>query len=315
MPINAEFIRELTVRREGPALDFKSEQYDWSAGGNAELAKDLMAMANGLSPTSSPAYILIGVEEDSDKTSRIVGVARSSHLDDACMQQKVRSLLNCSPRFLYSPVEVDGMSVGVFEIYPGGRPFFPPKDNPKLAKHQALIRSGTSTDVATPIQIQSWAREDERLDRQQRVHDGMSRVLGFLMEAVRGNPFHWSKYAIHCKTLFENKDVLKAMKDGLDTFSFEMHPLQEKCVIESAHEGYPSICALSSAAFQLSSEHGLIWLSVIGSVSQLSSLYPFVKRSDVFGKRIIRRGEDTFSLAFYELVEQMLRFEEARDLL
>jgi hypothetical protein len=39
------------------------------------------------------------------------------------------------------------------------------------------------------------------------------------------------------------------------------------------------------------------------------------KTSDVLENRLIKCGEDTFSLAFYELVEQMIRFEEARRLL
>jgi len=40
--ITADLIRQLAAQRESERLDFKRDQYDWAADGNAELAKDLM---------------------------------------------------------------------------------------------------------------------------------------------------------------------------------------------------------------------------------------------------------------------------------
>lgn len=160
MPISPEKVRELAARGEGATLDFKVADYDWSRknAANAELAKDLMAMANVLRPNSPPAYILVGVKND----GTIVGVPAASHLDDAVLHQKVRNLLNQTPLFSYGPVDVDGMSVGVFEIRGGGRPYFSLVDAaPSLRRHAALYRNGSSTDEASPTMILEWAREDD----------------------------------------------------------------------------------------------------------------------------------------------------------
>jgi hypothetical protein len=163
-----ELVAELIARRESPTLDFKGEQYDWDEDGNLELAKDLMAIANGLAPGSAPGYILIGVDTETDQTGRVVGVNPTVHLDDAAMHQKVNHILNRCPHFQYAPIEIDGQSVGVFEIRPGGRPFYPLRTSGRkhrLSRFEARIRVGSSTDVASPEQIQSWAREDDAESR------------------------------------------------------------------------------------------------------------------------------------------------------
>src|SRR5262245_55718199 len=109
-PVNANLVRELAARRESPTLDFKRADYHWNDGGNRELAKDLMAIANSLGPAHAPGYILIGVEEvDPEKTGRVVGVDPNSHLNDADLHQKVLFLLNRTPNFSYTVVEVDGL--------------------------------------------------------------------------------------------------------------------------------------------------------------------------------------------------------------
>jgi hypothetical protein len=117
-----------------------------------------MAMANSLRPNSPPAYILVGVKND----GTIVGVPPASHVDDAALHQKVRSLLNRTPSFSYTFLDVDGMSVGVYEIRGGGRPFFALCDSvPSLRRHVASYRNGSSTDDASPTMILEWAREDD----------------------------------------------------------------------------------------------------------------------------------------------------------
>lgn len=161
MPITADDIRELAARKESASLDFKEVDYDWSPTAkkksNSELAKDLMAFANSLQANSGPGYILIGVQDD----GTIVGVPPVSHQDDAALHQKVQGLLNKTPHFSYVPVEVDGVSVGAYEIRPGGRPYFPLKDSGSIRRHVALHRNGSSTDLASPTMILEWAREDD----------------------------------------------------------------------------------------------------------------------------------------------------------
>lgn len=161
VPISADKVRELAARGARTTLDLKGVDYPWAAGktANAELARDLMALANVLGPHASPAYILIGVQND----GTIVGVPPASHLDNAALHQKVKDLLNKMPLVSYCPVEVDGLSVGVYEITPGGRPYFPLRDaEPSLQKHVAKYRDGTSTETASPSMVLEWHREDDR---------------------------------------------------------------------------------------------------------------------------------------------------------
>lgn len=166
-----ELIAELLARRESPTLDFKRDQYDWDEDGNLELAKDIMAIANGLAPGAACGYIIIGVDTAPDQTGRVVGVEPTVHLDDAVMHQKINHVLNRCPQFQYAPVESEGRSIGVFEIRPGGRPFYPLKTagkRHKLTRFEARVRVGSSTDVASPEQIQAWAREDDAESRELR---------------------------------------------------------------------------------------------------------------------------------------------------
>ena len=188
MPISADKVRELVARREGTKLDFKARDHDWAANraaSNAELAKDLMALGNMLRPNSEPAYILTGVQND----GTIVGVPPASHYDDAILHQKVQGALNRTPVFAYAPVEVDGMSIGVYEIRGGARPYFPLRDAPpSLRRHVAMYRNGTATEEASPTMILEWAREDDpdahrmralelrKLEAEARVHGRMRHV-------------------------------------------------------------------------------------------------------------------------------------------
>lgn len=164
-------LRQLVAQHEGTRLDFKKAHYEQSSAGNAELAKDLMAMANSLPTEASVAHILVGVEEADDRTGHIVGVPPNSHPDDASLHQKVQHVLNRVPNFAYRPVESDTLSVGVFEIRGGGRPFFAIRDSGTLRRNCAMFRDGSSTDVASPDQILEWAVEDNPESREIRAAD------------------------------------------------------------------------------------------------------------------------------------------------
>jgi hypothetical protein len=169
MTIDQDLIRALLARREGTRLDFKETHYENANSGNAELAKDLSAMANAMPRSASSAYILIGVREKADGTGELIGVAPNSHFDDATLHEKVRHILNRTPDFSYDSAEVDGQSVGVFEIRSGGRPFYPVRDNAVLRRNCAVVRDGSSTDIASPDQILEWASEDDSAAHELRV--------------------------------------------------------------------------------------------------------------------------------------------------
>src|SRR5208282_4996621 len=107
-------------------------------------------------------YILIGVtEEPSSKTGVLSGFQPAPWITNANLQQKVRPHLNRLPKFSWALLEVDGMSVGVIEIRHGGRPFFALHDKHNLRRHIALVRPGSTTDIASPDEIVQWYVEDE----------------------------------------------------------------------------------------------------------------------------------------------------------
>jgi hypothetical protein len=145
-----------------------------------------------------------------------------------------------------------------------------------------------------------------------RLHDAVSCLLGFLLESTEGNPFHWSKHARYSRRLGERVDALRQIKDSLAGGTYRLRLLQEKCVIESAHEAVESVRALSAVAFQLSGAQGLLWLSVANSVSQLAKLYPFRSNESTNQDRLIVVGQDSFSLNFCELIDHMLEFEQCK---
>lgn len=181
MPLTPADIRALATKAEDDSLDFKRDDYNWSIKqSNAELAKDLMAMANMIGPKSPPSYILIGV----DNLGAIVGTG--AHLDDAALHQKVAGLLNLTPTFTYYPMFVDGKSVGVYEITGGQRPYYPVADSPpSLRRNVAMYRNGSSTDVAPPSLIQAWGREDDPDGQRLRAlqlkqHEAEARIVGRL---------------------------------------------------------------------------------------------------------------------------------------
>ncbi|MFY0563822.1 helix-turn-helix domain-containing protein [Archangium lansingense] len=161
MTISHDLIRQLVSRRESPILDFKEKFYENSPDGTAELAKDLMAMANSLHD-GEQGYLLFGVAEDPVEHFGIIkGFEPQQWMTDSNLQQKVRLLLNRVPVFLWSQINVDGCMIGVIEVRSGGRPFYPLRDGKKLQRHVALHRVGSSTDVASPDEIVGWSRSGD----------------------------------------------------------------------------------------------------------------------------------------------------------
>lgn len=176
--------------------------------------------------------------------------------------------------------------------------------------------AGASLGIAiTSIAIEpilKRAQEIERNNQQRRLHNSLSQILGFLVEALSGNPFHWSKHVLYCKSIDALLDDLRRIQQDINAEKFRLNTLQEKCVIEAAHEVCESIRSLSPVAFQLSGERGVLWLSLSNSVAQLSKLYPYRVNSVSTAARVIIAGQDEFSLAFCELIEHMLAFELAK---
>lgn len=157
MQMNGVLLESLLHQEEGPALDFKQDQYpydrrstpDIKAIFRSELVKDILAMANASREVAG--YILIGVEEISGGRSRIVGV--QDHLDDADLHQLINSKTQRPVEFSYFSFSYKGSDIGVIEIPVQDRFLYLTQDYGKLRENVVYIRDGSSTRTATPDEV------------------------------------------------------------------------------------------------------------------------------------------------------------------
>ena len=157
MQMNGVLLESLLHQEEGPALDFKQDQYPFGKGSTpeiranlkSELVKDVLAMANASREVT--AYILIGVEEIKGGRSRIVGV--QDHLDDANLHQLINSKTQRPVEFSYFSLSYKGSDIDVIEIPVQDRFLYLTQDYGKLHENVVYIRDGSSTRTATPDEV------------------------------------------------------------------------------------------------------------------------------------------------------------------
>ena len=154
-----ETLESLLNMEEGPALDFKQQQYRFnrtSAQEKSELLKDILAFAN--SQRYRTAYILIGVKEVKGRRSEVVGV--EEHLDDANLHLFVTSKTNKPVEFNYFPFQVEDKEIGVLSIPIQTRPVYTVHGYGKVKANIVLIRDGSSTRCASPDDIADMGRSN-----------------------------------------------------------------------------------------------------------------------------------------------------------
>ena len=158
-------IEMLCLRGESLNVDFKREQYKFykaTPEDKSELLKDIISMAN--SGNSEPSYIIIGVEEQPNKTGKIVGIRQDDVIDDALIHQFVNQKTNrdvpFSSQVVPSGVEVREV-IQIIEIAPCRfqRPFFLRKPFGKMSENVVYYRDGTSTAIANPEQVKAMGEQ------------------------------------------------------------------------------------------------------------------------------------------------------------
>ena len=152
MAFDLEILETLLHQEEGPALDFKEEQYRFDnadVGYKAELLKDILTFANSWRLTT--AYILLGVREVKAGRSEIIGVKK--HLDDANLHQFVNSKTQRPIVFSYLPVRTEGVEIGVIEIPIQERPIYLAGRFGQLRENDVWIRDSSSSRVATSDEV------------------------------------------------------------------------------------------------------------------------------------------------------------------
>ena len=154
-----QLIESLLKRQESDDLDFKSDQYNFDdSNGKSKFIKDIVAMAN--TPRSGPAYILVGVQEQSGKVRGTTGM--TDHPDGALLGGVVSGKVYPAPRFTYRQIVHDGVKLGLIEI-PCDQPVpvMPRTDYGVLRRGCVYIRRNTrntEADKTDLARINEWGQ-------------------------------------------------------------------------------------------------------------------------------------------------------------
>ena len=161
--ISEEQFNILCFQGESNCVDYKRAQYAFQGADDAqkaELLKDILCFANAF--RRSPAYILIGVDEDASGLGVIYGIDENEVIDDARLQQFVNSKTNNRIPFSAYPLRMNsGKILQVIEIDAcvRGRPFYLKNDYARLHHKDVWVRAGTSSHIASPEEIAAFGRD------------------------------------------------------------------------------------------------------------------------------------------------------------
>jgi hypothetical protein len=136
----------IKYEREGTLLDFKREQYRKEK--YKDLIKDIMAMANAT--REGKRFIVTGVKDLPSGDKEYFPIPKEEFVDQATYQQVLRENVEPSIEFSYYPVEVEGNTVGVFEIDNcNNPPYMMKKDYNGLNKGDCYVRKGSQQEKMT----------------------------------------------------------------------------------------------------------------------------------------------------------------------
>lgn len=166
--ISEEQIDQLCRYGESNCVDYKRAQYAFIGATDnkkAELLKDVLCFANVFRKT--PAYILIGVDEESSGIGSICGIREDEVIDDSKLQEFINSKTNKRIPFSAYPFRMhSGKIIQVIEIdvCARERPFYLKKNYAQLHCKEVYVRSGTSSHMAPPEEIAKMGMEAFELE-------------------------------------------------------------------------------------------------------------------------------------------------------
>jgi len=110
-------LEQLCQQPESSILDFKQSFYDFTSNGDEDkgtvaFIKDVMAMVNTI--RSQAGYIIFGVKQVPGEAPVFVGL--SQVIDDAILQDKIKSRVMPRPEFHFYSVNVRDITLAVLEI-------------------------------------------------------------------------------------------------------------------------------------------------------------------------------------------------------
>jgi len=166
--ISEEQIDQLCRYGESNCVDYKRAQYAFIGATDnkkAELLKDVLCFANVFRKT--PAYILIGVDEESSGIGSICGIREDEVIDDSKLQEFINSKTNKRIPFSAYPFRMhSGKILQVIEIdvCARERPFYLKKNYAQLHSEEVWIRGGTSSHIAAPDEVAAFGRDFVELE-------------------------------------------------------------------------------------------------------------------------------------------------------
>lgn len=178
--------KELLSKPESSILDFKTDLYDFTndTDGNitSKFIKDILSFTNTIRETS--AYIIYGVKENQDSTKELIGITKN--IDDAILQDKVKSKVHPLPKFQYSTLRFDDKLFGIIEI-PLVKYDFPIVSIVKMKGIEigkTYFRQGSSNTEALTldiIKICSWFQSLPQFETVHSFHNDISNFLKRLL--------------------------------------------------------------------------------------------------------------------------------------
>ena len=160
--ISEEQLNQLCLQGESFYVDYKRAQYAFVGGTDdqkAELLKDVLCFANSFRKT--PAYILIGVDEEPSGIGTICGIQENEVIDDSKLQESVNSKTNRTIPFRAYPLTTaTGKMLQVIEldVCLAGRPYYLKKNFSRLHYNEVWMRIGSSSHIASPDEIAEMGR-------------------------------------------------------------------------------------------------------------------------------------------------------------
>jgi len=146
--MDADRIRQLLKREEGPKLDFKATLNLNTEGEKKELTKDVTAIANS---RGGRGYILFGVE---DKTKRIIGIDPGDFKEEQ-IQQIIYNRSDPPVAVSVDFIEYEGVTLAVITIFKSRH-----RPHQVLQSGAFYIRRGSTTDIARRSEIAGMMQEN-----------------------------------------------------------------------------------------------------------------------------------------------------------
>jgi hypothetical protein len=160
--LTTQSLKELLLMPESSTLDFKRQLYDFAGDAekaNASLVKDVCSMINTIRAQTS--YIIFGVDSAQGNSPVVTGI--TNVIDDAILQDKVKTKILPRPAFSFYTVVHEGYTLGIMEFplrkYSG--PLMPVISMKGLIIDTVYYRQGSSNTIANTqeaIRIYEWLR-------------------------------------------------------------------------------------------------------------------------------------------------------------